>query len=256
MLLQTNEKTDLDHSATYDVQKSPWYSPIRVIEGFRLLGHEYGDNISKGDFKKAREMFVSAVALLGAYELSEENIYFLQINNQSESPDVMAAKQTERPNGPILLELAQMEVVEFEEHFPSNDLIDFLKKTKLSPKKVYGDKTLIVCMVNRFLPLNHIDIGERIKSLNPKSSIYIIGRSQGDDPAKFVIFSPYPKLTKPIKYDVYESSKKYRIPYRVQFHLGMDDKISYEKIHSDALNIYNMFDLDQSRIEKYKKKIL
>ena len=245
----------MDNSAiaTYDVQKDSWYSPIRVVQGFRLLGQEYGDNISKPEFQKAREMFTAAVALLGAYELSPENTYYLQINRQGTSPDVMAAKQTEIPDEPILLELTQMEVTEFEEHFPSNDIIEFFKRTKLSPKKGYGDKMIIVCMVNRDLPLNHRDISQRIRALNPKSSMYILGRSHEGDVAKFVIFSPYPRLTKPVKYDLYETAKKYYLPFRVQFHLGTTNKISYAKAHLDPSNIYNMFDLDEKKIKtKYK----
>jgi len=180
----------MDNSAlaTYDVHKDSWYSPIRVIQGFHFLEQRYGDNIYKSEFKRAREMFAAAVALLGAYELSSENRYFLQINRQSESPDVMAGTQTEAESSGILLELMQMEVTDFEEHFPSDDIVEFLKVTKLSPKKGYGEKTVIVCMVNRMLSLNHRDVAEKVKALNPKSTIYILGRSHGEDTANLLFF--------------------------------------------------------------------
>jgi len=198
-------------------------------------------------------MFTVAVALLGAYELSSENKYFLQINRQSASPDVMAGKQTEAGSKGILLEMLQMEITEFEEHFPGADIIDFLKATKLSLKKGYGDKTMIVCMVNRVLPFNHRDVAGKVNALNPKSTIYILGRSHGEDAAKFVIFSPFPKLTKPVKYDVFDTAKKYKLPPRIKLHRGSAKKISYEATHIEPENVYDMFDIDQKKVErKYK----
>lgn len=239
--------------ASYDPSKDSWYSPIRIIQGFHYLGQRYGDNIYKSDFKRAREMFTAAVTLLGAYEFSPENKYFLQLNRQSSSPDVMAGNQAEVGEKGILLELMQIEVTEFEEHFLSDDIVEFLRATKLSPKKGYGDKMVIVCLVNRVLPLNHRDVAEKVKALNPKSTIYILGRAHREDPAKFVIFSPFPRLTKLVKYDVFETAQKYQLPYRVKFHKGSAKKILYEKTHLEPANVYNMFDLDERKVEaKYK----
>lgn len=242
-----------DAIASYNTLRDSWYSPIHVIRGFHFLGQRYGDNINKSEFKKAKEMFVASVALLGAYEFSPENKYFLQLNKQSATPDVMAGMQTEQKGAGILLELMQMEITEFEEHFPVDDIIEFLKMTKLSSKKRYGDKTAIVCMVNRKLPFNNKLISEKIKILNPSSTVYIVGRVHGEAPTKFVIFSPFPNLTKPVKYDIAETANKYHIPPRVKFHISNANKIQYEQFNSDPENVYTMFDIDEMKVEnKYK----
>ena len=64
-----------DISGCYDVQRESWHSPIEIINRFEQLRLIYGENFSRPDFKRAREMFTAAVALLGAYELHPENKY-------------------------------------------------------------------------------------------------------------------------------------------------------------------------------------
>lgn len=247
-------------SGGYNEQRDPWYSPHIVIDKFRELASIFGeDNILKPDFKNAKEMFTAAVGLLGAYELgrtetSSQNIYFLQLNKQSKSPDVMAAKQTERPNDPILLEMSQMEVTELEDHFKSDNVVEFLKETKLSPKKSYSDKTMIVCLVNRKVPLNPHQIQEALKILKPRPTIYIIGRTDQNNAGDYLILTAYPPtLSKPVHYNLVKTAKKYSLPSRVRFGLGMDYKINYKKENMEPFDIYDMFGLDELKLKtKYK----
>lgn len=160
----------------YNEKKDAWFSPKHVIDNFEVLRKVFRDNLLNHDFKKARELFAGAITLFGAYELSSQNKYFLQLNKQSSSPNIMAAKQVERINLPILLELTQIELTEFDEHAKTNDLIEFLKTTKLSSRKAYSDKTLIACLVNRITPVDRKKIAKQLNDINAKSSIYIIGR--------------------------------------------------------------------------------
>lgn len=236
----------------YDVQKDPWFSPQHVIIQFKRLGEMYGENVDlKREFQQAREMFVGAMALLGAFELSEENKYWLQANRQSESPDVVAVKQTQRPNLPILLEISQLEVVELNDRSPLNDVVEFLKKTKLSPKKSYGDKVMILCIVNKQIPINRVEIAEKIKELKPKPTIYILGKVEGEG-YKFVIFSPHPNPTKHVIYEVADTMKKYQLPSPTRFHRGTAQNISFDKAHIEVTTMYDMFNLNEAKLEKYR----
>lgn len=236
--------------ASYDEKRDSWYSPIFVISRFQSLGSMYGAAIANPEFKPAREMFTAAVALLGAYELDSSNKYCMQLNKQSASPDVMAAKQTQQGQGlPILLEMIQMEIVEFEDHFPSDDLIDFLTATKLSPKKSYTDKTMIVCLINKTIQVNHREIYERLNCQKVRTTIYIVGRSEATDPAHFILFCAYPSLTIPLHYQVFETAQKYSLPPRTSLHKGMDTKISYTKTRLTPFSLYEMFRLNEKRIK-------
>jgi hypothetical protein len=196
-------------------------------------------------------MFAGAVALLGTYELSPENKYFMQLNTQSSSPDVIAAKQTEHGKTGILLEISQMEITEFEDHFKSNDIIKFLKSTKLSPKKDYGDKVMIVCVINKKVPFDHKKVHKALNEIKPKSTIYIIGRPIDAEMGNFTICTPYPKLTKPLNFNVDATAAKYTIPERVRFNFGIEEKISYSKAKLEPVNTYEVLGLNRDRI--YKK---
>ena len=194
--------------ASYNVQKYPWYSPHFVIRAMSMLASLYSSNVEdKREFKLAREMFVSAVALLGIYELHNDNKYFLQPNLQSESPDVVAAKNTERNDAPVLLEKTNLEIVTMTEHTKTNDVVEFLKETKLSNKKGYDSKTLIVCVVNKKIQINIQKIADDLKKIKPKSAIYVVGKLHGEND-EWTIFSPYPDLVPPVIYSMAQKQLK------------------------------------------------
>lgn len=243
---------DSESLGSYDFQKHPWFSPHLVIRATGRLAKLYGSNIeAKREFKLAREMFQGAVALLGAYELHPDNKYFLQPNLQSDSPDIVAAKQTEVPDSPITLEITQLEIVGMTDYTSTTDVVEFLKQTKLSPKKSYSDKTLIVCVVNKKIQVNRAKIAEALKQIKPKSTIYILGKLTGYKD-KWTIFSPYPDLTKFAIYSLSETMKKYHLPSPMKLHKGTGKNISYEKTHPEVTTVFDIFNIKESEIEKYK----
>lgn len=234
----------------YDSQKDSWYSPIKVIDEFEKLRVQYGDERLKDRvFKRAFEMFTGAVALLGAYELSEENKYWLQSNNQTATPDVMAvAQRAGTPRGIELLH-NQLEMVEMEENSPTDDIVQFLKNTKLSPKKSYTQQDMIVLTINRKIPYDSVEVSRKLKKLNPKPTIYILGRLVGANAGDFVISTPYPKLYKPVYFNVDEIAKKYWMPERVSFHLSSEKEIKYVKSDDfKPVNTYDILGLDRDAI--------
>ncbi|TSC88653.1 MAG: hypothetical protein G01um10145_820 [Microgenomates group bacterium Gr01-1014_5] len=244
---------NFDTTLDYNFQKYPWFSPHLVVIATNRLAKLYGSNIeNKREFKLAREMFIGAVALLGAYELHIDNKYIMQPNLQSASPDVVAVKQTEAPPSPLLLEVTQLEIVDMNDYSDVSDVVEFLKKTKLSKKKSYDNKTLIVCVINKRIQINRLKISEELEKVKPKSTIYVLGKIRGDND-KWAIFSPYPDPTKFAIYSVSETMKKYNIPTPLRLHKGTARKISYEKTHPEVTTIYDIFNLKESDLEKYRR---
>ncbi|HUD20311.1 MAG TPA: hypothetical protein VMR81_07755 [Patescibacteria group bacterium] len=241
--------------ATYNAQKYPWYSPHFVIRAMSLLTKLYGANVEdKREFQLAREMFDSAAALLGVYELHNDNKYFLQPNLQSASPDVVAAKNTEMVDAPVVLEETNLELVRMNEYAGTDDVVEFLKRTKLSSKKSYDNKTLILCVISKKIQINIQKIADSLREINPKpkSTIYILGILQGDKD-RWTIFSPYPDLVPPVIYSLAETIKKYQLPGSVTMHRGSVKKITYEKMDKQlTTTVYEVFNIDEYQVQKYK----
>jgi hypothetical protein len=237
----------------YNAQKESWYSPIKVLNEFEKLRGRYGeDRLKDRVFKRAFEMFTGAVTLLGAFELSEENKYWMQSNNQDASPDVMAGKQLAGTSHGIDLLLTQMEMVEMEDSASTDDIVKFLTDTKLSPKKGYTDHDMIILTINRKVPYDQDEVGRQLLELRPKPTIYIIGRPIGAGIGDFMISTPYPKLYKPVHFNIDRTAGKYWIPERVDFGLSTEKEIKYEK--SDNLKPVNTYDiLGLNRDDIYKR---
>ena len=52
----------------YNSNLEPWYSPKRILQATQYLGQTYEmDFLRRHEFQKAREMFIVAVAVIGAY---------------------------------------------------------------------------------------------------------------------------------------------------------------------------------------------
>lgn len=238
------------NESDYNPQQDPWYSPNTVVDYFELLRRQYGKAVETDVvFKKAREMFSAAVALFGAYELSSENQYYLQANRQSSSPDIMAGTRTKMSDGSILLAMQQIEIVEMESHANTDDVVQFLQNTKLSPRKGYSDKMMIICFINRIVPIRRKEIYEHLKLIQPKSTIYICGKPIDAPLGTFMMFSPYPALTKPLTYNINETAKKYSLKPSITFSLGKGD--IEIPTGPRQRNIYEALGLDRSKI--YKK---
>lgn len=237
----------------YDSGKYPWYSPKKVIQSFIWLAQNYGDNIHHHLFKKAREMHIAAITLLGAYKLSSDNKYFLQLNKQSDTPDVIATALMEVPGELITLVHNQMELVEFEDHHSGFDVYEFLKQKKLSSNKKYDKHTMIICLINKIIQLNTDDLVKKLNELKPEHSIYIVGRADESDSDKFVIFSPYPDKFDPITFGVSETANSYELPESVMMVRGGARQITFRNLREQPIDIYEALGVDETKV-KYLKK--
>src|SRR6266481_3135941 len=65
-----------------------WMSPAFVVERFNLSIQKYGANLVLGDsrFKRAREMWITAVSLLGLQSISEK-VFWLKPEYNEQAPD-------------------------------------------------------------------------------------------------------------------------------------------------------------------------
>jgi len=237
----------------YDIQQDRFYSPRLVLNFFARLRKIYGlVNIYEPEFRRAREMLSAAISLLGAYELNSFNQSWLQSNNQTSSPDVIAIQLMEAPNKYVTALISQIEVVDMEEHFKGEDIFEFLMKTKLSPKKAYDEHIIIVVHLVKNMKFNILEIAEKLKEVKPKSTIYFIGKVGAGASDKFMICSPYPRVTKIINFGLIETMKKYQIKENVKFSKGSNKEILMIKEEKIILKPADMFAFDEKKVEKYK----
>lgn len=240
-----------DIAGSYNVQKYPWYSPHLVLRAMSQLTRIYGSNVeSRREFKLAREMFSAAVSLLGAFELHNDNKYYMQPNLQSSSPDVVAAKRTNIKSFKVLLEVTNLEIVDMNDFSATNDISEFLSKTKLSPRKSYDNRTLIVCVVNKKIKMNADEIAKGIVPLAPKSTIYILGKLQGYS-YTWTLYSPYPQKLKPIIFSIPDTMKKYKLHDVTNFRKGQDES---ELLKNQKTTIFDIFNLNETEISRYKSE--
>src|SRR5471030_987714 len=86
----------------YDYNLYEWYSPAFVLFMFNELCKLYPDMEDHYLFKKGVEAMQGAMALLGARALHESNVYMMQMNRQSQRPDVIAATRVFEDGLPVL----------------------------------------------------------------------------------------------------------------------------------------------------------
>src|SRR3989338_9962447 len=119
-----------------------WYSPLNVIYHFKRIEKRLStsERTSK-KFSKAREAFVVAIMLVGMRSILNREFWLQLVGDEFESPDIKTGTftlPTKTQSNDFSIQ--DVEVVEYNTHSEEN-LIDFLKRTKLSNKKSYDSLT-------------------------------------------------------------------------------------------------------------------
>lgn len=237
----------------YDQRKERWYSPLEVLQAFETIHQEVGNLINDPVFKRAHEMFYGAVALVGAYGLCSENTYFMQANNQTRSPDIMAAKQRETDKG-ILLEMTPLEIVELEQHTETDNVVEFLKKTKLGRNKSYTDNDLILLVLKKNMKFNQLAAYQQLSTIHPKPTIYAIGKPSAE-PGKWELWTLYPQDPPgSVSYVLAEAAKSYKLPPRMTLVRSLEKKIKYTNPRRINITAYEILGL-QGRIKYIERKM-
>lgn len=229
----------------YDLYE--WYNPIFVMSCYNDLLKKYPGQENHSYFKKAKEAMQGAMALLGARKLHENNTYIMQMNRQSQRPDVIAATRI-MITGEITIMISPLEITEMESHTPYQDIAKFLLENKL--KKNYPVETIFICMVNKVLDYDIDDIAKRIKPANKYNPIYIVGKAKDAVDTSFFISSPQPIVAK-TRFDLAEQGRNYPYPFRMSL---TEDKTNKNPTLAPHLvkpvDLLDFFMLDRDRIEK------
>jgi len=178
------------------ILKDPiWFAPLNVIHHFAQLKAKLPAEKQKSkNFKKAEEMNSVAVMLVGLQVLQKRK-YWLQIVDDNEgSPDVRTG--TFVPPSKTAADdfsCQDIEVVTYGKHSPES-FLDFLRGTKLSKKKSYDSKTMVLCVVQRDVlipPFEKCRLA--IEEMSVNCPVMIVGQTSTDED-KYKIVQIYPKV--------------------------------------------------------------
>ncbi len=195
-------------------------------------------------------MFKAAIALLGVIEYDPDSRYFMQSNKQSNTPDVMAAKQVVI-DGQVGLKILQMEIVTLDDHASTRDIVEFLKQTKYSDSKCYSEYDLIVLCVNTPAQFTDVQVNEALKSICAKASLCVVGKPDQAPDNVYLISMSYPTLLAPKQFDIAANLSKMQVPPRVVLVRGRTSEITYEETGKlSKITVYDVLGIDESRIVK------
>ena len=144
-------------------------------------------------------------------------------------------------------------VVGFDDKSPETDPMDFLKRTKLADKKSYTEKDLILISMNKKM---HVDLKKFVhdlKELKPKPTFYMIGKPTDKPFGNFVIFSPYPKVTKDHIYNIEDVGKRMTYPFRSIMNRSMreEDVADNVAVYDDPFGLLGIADKRDEIMKKF-----
>ena len=185
-----------------------WYAPPSVIYhyGTHIDGLPAEQKTTKA-FKKADELLVAAIALLGI-QLDETELYWIQPVSDSEgSPDVRTGRflppqGTQAPH----FEYKDVELVSFLPQV-NEDIGSFLNRTKLSKAKAYDDKTIILCHMQKGAHIPSVPaITEALRGTGAVCPVIILGRTHPER-KDYTLFQVHPQYKEIAAYNLDELLK-------------------------------------------------
>lgn len=206
-----------------------WFSPINVMYHFAKLDDMTPlDKKVDKNFRKAYEANLVAIMLMGIIKLQKQE-YWMQITKDSEgTPDIRTFRYVTKKGKSNWQNIQEVEVVQYEKH-SLESITDFLKRTKLSPKKSYPETTTILCLADKTTNLSSWKkLYEELQDIKLKNPVIILGKTH---PTKtiYTICQIHPTIDLLIKYDIMQESfnKKYRGVLRVN--LSPKGKLEFTK---------------------------
>jgi hypothetical protein len=159
-------------------------------------------------FRKADEMLVTAIALLGIH-IDDSKQYWLQpVPDSERTPDVRTGTPAPFVVGEVpLFETQDVEVVSFMPEL-GEDIPIFLSRTKLSPDKAYDAKTTVLCHVQTGIHIPSLPaITESLRGTNAVCPVMILGRTHPTD-KDYILFQVHPQFKIIAEYNVKEVIEK------------------------------------------------
>ncbi|MBP9827940.1 hypothetical protein KBC55_02180 [Patescibacteria group bacterium] len=166
----------------YCLEDPRWFAPINVISHYSShLDSLPREQKKTKAFRKAYELFLGAIMLLGIQEV-ENDVYWIQpVSDEEQSPDVRTGRQVPVNNGHAPdFERQDIEVVAFIPK-PGENLSEFLQRTKLSGNKSYDSKTTILCHIQTGSPVPKITITDELRKTKAVCPVLVLGRTHPTD---------------------------------------------------------------------------
>lgn len=179
-----------------------WFSPVNVIYHFKKLETEGKIIPGQKHYKKCREAFIVAISLVGVIKMLGREFWMQIVDDSEGSPDVRTGCYDKKIHDNDFA-IVDVEVVTYDAN-SSENLIDFLLRTKLSDGKGYDDLTTILCHIDKITSIPSADeLNKQIIAKNPKIKprVVVIGKT---DPVKEIyrMVQIYPDVDLDITFDL------------------------------------------------------
>jgi hypothetical protein len=194
-------------------------------------------------FQKAREGRSVAILLLEIHR--RQGLHFLMQISEDDSPDVRTVTLQEIPNNPVHGYFQEIEVVNLGPHSLTENIIEFLKQTKLSKEKSYDEKTIILCQIDKDMVSGPWEgMHSELKYLNPKFPIYIMGKVSKDQEI-YRICHVWDELERPSDIDISTLAKSYPKPDTVVLTLSVEKNITFKPINRSRPSVFEILHLNE-----------
>jgi len=151
-----------------------WYPPANVLfHGDKKLR----ENISSDQRKQINEAMSVAIMLVGMNKRNGSNYRLQTVRANEQTPDVRTMRLINEGDKSDTMEFQDVEVVTLEKN--SDEAVDdFLKRTKLSPKKSYPPTTVILCHLNKNVrkAKSWKQVYESLRELDHPNEVFILAR--------------------------------------------------------------------------------
>ena len=209
-----------------------WFPPANILyHGQKELSDS--KQLSANDKKPIMEAMAVAVMLVGVNKGTGEE-YKLQLVDPSEqTPDIRTMRLIHKPGQPNELNIQDVELVTLGPN-SSEEVDDFLLRTKLSPKKSYPPTTVILCQINKTMKQTRSwrDVHNSLKASASKNDVYVLARINPIE-QEYLIGKVHPKLESFLTYDV--KTELFSRPKQRPLKLSRNSKD--ELVHTDEISL-------------------
>lgn len=169
-----------------------WFPPANIL----YHGHQkLKGKTTPEERKQVKEAMSAAVMLVGINKATGESFRLQLVDPRREqTPDIRTMRLVEVTGKPNQMEVQEVEIVTLEEN-SSDDVDDFLKRTKLSSKKAYPEKMIILCHINKEMKKNKSwrQVYESLKDNPIPNDVYVLARVDAEK-QKYQLVKVHPIL--------------------------------------------------------------
>lgn len=199
-----------DSQKVYGLKDPIWYPAVNVIHHFGThLNPLPADQKNTKVFKKAGEMLVGAVAIVGIQLDGGEPYWIQAVPDSEESPDVRSGRWLP-PVGEKapFFEMQDVEIVGFVPQ-AGEDIASFLARTKLSKEKAYDARTTVLCHTETGVNIPSLPaITEALRGTGAVCPVIVLGRVHPDR-QEYLLFQVHPQFKIIAEYNVMEVLKSF-----------------------------------------------